>query len=380
MTTTTKNGLTALAVEWAEVAFNGSHITGDPVSAYLDLCITNGHAASDAWEAFNAAFDALRMPVAAERAGYVTVDALLDDPAPRDVLVEPLIPRHQVTAFVGAKESGKSWLAMQIGMALATGRPVLGSPAQDPMDVLYLDWENAKPTQSRRLRALGYEKGQQDGSRFHYASYPSAGSITTKDGADEILGWVRDTNAKFVIVDTLSRAFQGEVTNADVNQAWIHFVMPLKRMEDVTLLWLDHTGHDGTRARDASTKGQLWEMEWLMSRDYSLNQTNLLAHKDREGWFSQRLTLSFEDGGFTVWEPPAPDEAMEFARQMERAKCPRDMGKDKVREYMKDRNHTVPRAAVVQQAITWRKRNQPEALREPSTGSEPVIASTGSDG
>ena len=66
---------------------------------------------------------------------------------------------------------------------------------------------------------------------------------------------MKDTGSKVVIIDTLSRAFHGDVTNADVNLCWNHFVMPLKRMEDVTLIWLDHTGHDESHVRRRVDQG-----------------------------------------------------------------------------------------------------------------------------
>jgi hypothetical protein len=245
-----------------------------------------------------------------------------------------------------------------MGVARATGRSVFDTEPQDPIDVMYLDWENSKRTQARRLKILGYEPGAEDTTKFHYSLFPECGSVTTKEGADEVLGWIKDTNSKFVIVDTLSRAFHGEVTNPDVNQCYINFVMALKRMEDVSLLWLDHTGHDETRARDASSKGQLWEVEWVLSRDYTENRTSFRNTKDREGWFPPKVDLTFGDEGFEPFERISPDEAKEFARQMDLARCP-TFNKVKVREFMKELDYEVPRATVVQAAITYRKhRNQ----------------------
>lgn len=131
----------------------------------------------------------------------VRADALMAKvfPEPRWA-VEGLFPEG-LTLLVGAPKLGKSWLALNIAVAVATGGVAVGKIPVDGGDVLYLALED---TGRRMQERLGITlQGEPAPSRLHIATeWP-----TLADGAAAHLRqWLeRHPDARLVIVDTFQR-------------------------------------------------------------------------------------------------------------------------------------------------------------------------------
>jgi hypothetical protein len=61
--------------------------------------------------------------------------------ATEEWLAKPLIAKGRQTALFAGAKTGKSWLTLNVVAALASGKPILGQPAQPPIHCLYLDYE-----------------------------------------------------------------------------------------------------------------------------------------------------------------------------------------------------------------------------------------------
>ncbi len=79
-----------------------------------------------------------------------------DYPDPMRYLLSPLIPEGEPTILFGDGESGKSMLAMLLGILVSAGLPHerLRFPAPEQRNVLYLDWERQPALAKRRLYRL----------------------------------------------------------------------------------------------------------------------------------------------------------------------------------------------------------------------------------
>ncbi|MEL6233297.1 MAG: AAA family ATPase [Pseudomonadota bacterium] len=75
------------------------------------------------------------------------------DVKPREWLVDELIPRKTVTLFGGDGGTGKSLLALQLAVAVATAGQWLGKPVQDG-SVIYMSAEDDDDELHRRLAAI----------------------------------------------------------------------------------------------------------------------------------------------------------------------------------------------------------------------------------
>lgn len=114
--------------------------------------------------------------------------------------VPDLMPEGQ-TFIIARPKIGKSWMALQLGVAGATGGVFLGKPVK-PCKVLYLALED----NPRRMR-----------DRLHKMHAPATGDLTietrwdpfTKGGIKRLTEEVDREGYEIVIVDTLIRAFGG---------------------------------------------------------------------------------------------------------------------------------------------------------------------------
>jgi hypothetical protein len=69
-------------------------------------------------------------------------DLLSESPAVTWLLPE-IFPKGSLIALAGMPGVGKSYLSYTVGMALATGRPILGQQPDKPIKVVYFDQENS---------------------------------------------------------------------------------------------------------------------------------------------------------------------------------------------------------------------------------------------
>lgn len=74
-------------------------------------------------------------------------------------LVERLFPRHGVAIIAGIPKARKSWLALDVALAVASGQPLLGARRVERGPVLYIALEDQEEDIRSRLLALGAGRG-----------------------------------------------------------------------------------------------------------------------------------------------------------------------------------------------------------------------------
>lgn len=125
--------------------------------------------------------------------------------APLQWAVRGLIPASGLTVLAGRPKAGKSWLSLDVALAVADGQPTLGTIPTAYGSVLYLAFEDtARRLQSRGRRLLGDRP------------FPGTFHWTTDLPADpsELLPAVRAwaesrDDARMVILDTLGKLRRG---------------------------------------------------------------------------------------------------------------------------------------------------------------------------
>jgi hypothetical protein len=133
---------------------------------------------------------------------------------PARFAVPGLIP-DGLTFFAGAPKLGKSWLALGLGIAIATGGRALGSIEVDPGEVLYLALEDSPRRLQERLSMVLGSDAPPRGLHFETV-WPRMGS----GGAEAIEGWIGEhPEARVVIVDVFTRIRAPEVKRSDLYRA-----------------------------------------------------------------------------------------------------------------------------------------------------------------
>lgn len=199
--------------------------------------------------------------------------ALYQLPENEEWLVYPVLAMRRSTAWYSAPKVGKSLLALEVAVALALGKPVLGCPPQSPMKVLYIDCENDPRGDIRsRLGSMGLNPedlqpgGPGSPTNLVYFSFPNMQTLDSKLGGEQMMDLVRIYQPDLVIIDTVSRMIAGEENS---NDTWLNFYrytgMRLKRA-GIGMLRLDHEGKDTTRGqRGGSAKGGDVDAVWRLS-------------------------------------------------------------------------------------------------------------------
>jgi len=179
---------------------------------------------------------------------------LADDATGMEWLVEPIIPAGAQVAIWARAKVGKSLLALDMSAALATGRPVLGAPPVDPLDVLYVDMENPAADVRARVFDLGYTAAS-DLSRLHYFHIPSLPNLDFDTGGAVLAAQVARYDAKLVVVDTLASCVGGKENEADTYRGFYRFTGKRLRATGTALVRLDHGGKEREKGpRGSSAK------------------------------------------------------------------------------------------------------------------------------
>lgn len=153
--------------------------------------------------------------------------------------VEGLL-QEGVTILAGAPKLGKSWLALNIGIAVASGGYCLGTLQAEYGDVLYLALEDGQRRLQGRLHKL-----------LHGKPAPPSLNLATDwpkldaGGLDAIDDWiVSNPTCRLVIIDTLKRVRPADKNYQNAYSADYDFIQPLAKIgiaRGISIMVVHHT-------------------------------------------------------------------------------------------------------------------------------------------
>lgn len=288
---------------------------------------------------------------------------LWDDDTEEEWIVEPLLPARRLVALYSAPKVGKSLLSLELAAGIASGRPLLGTPAQSPRTVLYVDFENDPVGDTReRLQAMNYTPKDLDNLKL--LSFPNLSALDSAKGSEELMAAVDYYQAQVVIIDTVSRAVKGDENE---NNTWLDFyrMTGLKlKAKGVALIRLDHTGKDQTKGqRGGSAKAGDVDAIWHMTKiDEDTVQLRLDASRFAMPPEMKLLLLHRKEDPFRhEVDPNGPRAAFDIKVQMlvdemDRLGLPREWGRDKITQGLKDAGSEIARGkGPLGEAIKRRK-------------------------
>jgi DNA-binding MarR family transcriptional regulator len=188
----------------------------------------------------NKELDALeRKGLVSRRTSYSAIDLLATDfPEPRFAV--PNILAEGLNFMAGAPKLGKSWWALGIAIAVASGGRALGQIPVERGDVLYLGLEDSPRRLKSRLEKMLVGGSAPDGLHFY-----TEWDRLTDGGAEEIERWVEEHPAcRLVIVDVFARVRPRLSDRSDRYLADYEAAQPLKTVADqrgLAILALHHT-------------------------------------------------------------------------------------------------------------------------------------------
>lgn len=162
---------------------------------------------------------------------------------PDEYLIDQFIPYPGRVLLIGPPKEGKSFLGLQLGLAVAKGEPFMGRKSK-ASKVLYLQYDTPHKIWMKRA-----EKVRKHGLSFHPnfvmldPSDPSYKKKLDLRTNQEDIQYVKDVMAevqpKLVIIDTLRKIFSGDENSSDVGQEVFNNLNEI--FEKQAVVYIHHT-------------------------------------------------------------------------------------------------------------------------------------------
>lgn len=220
-----------------------------------------------------------------------------EPPYELNYLAWPLIPTGHLCALNGLAKVGKSLLALEAAACIATGRDFLGHPTQQGK-VVYIDFENSPRIHVLpRLIRMGFSPKVLN-QQLLYSSYPKIDQLDLAGAGVQFEELLDKENPVLVVMDTISRAVQGEENSNDTWNNLYKYTERVLKERDVAWLRLDHLGRDPKKgARGGSAKSGTVDVSWTLEETTQNNlkltiesQRSLL---DEDCYHLQRVKFPF---------------------------------------------------------------------------------------
>jgi len=177
-------------------------------------------------------------------------DDIEDEPV--EWLIDNVLPKKAFAALYGPPGSYKSFVALDIAEAVATGRAWMGREVQAAGAVLYICGEGFGGI-GARIKACKMHNRTQAGAEI-YVIRAAINMRSSAEDFDLLVASIKDlvekTGVQFELVqiDTLARAFGGgNENNSEDMGAFIHNAGRIQRMLGCAMMVLHHSGKDATK-------------------------------------------------------------------------------------------------------------------------------------
>lgn len=195
-------------------------------------------------------------------------------------LVGNLIKKGTTGQIFGPPEAGKSFIALDLALSIATGKDWNGYKCQQGL-VVYCVGEGWSGFQNR-IKAWGIANGNPDISLFHTSrNVISFDGTELKAAADDLKLYEQETSHKvaLVVIDTLARHLDGDENNANEISKFINKVDGLRdAFPGSSAIIVHHSGHGKeNRARGSSA------LRAAMDFEINCNKNALTFTKMKDG-------------------------------------------------------------------------------------------------
>jgi hypothetical protein len=148
----------------------------------------------------------------------------------------PVVEQGEHTVLFAPGGVGKSLLSLGICVQTATGERVVPGtdPPEQPMNVLYLDWETNAKVHARRMASIAKGVGVQipEGRVFYWRM-----EFALEESIEDIRAFIKLNHIGLVIVDSAGLAANGDINSTEVGTAYIKTV---RAIGDVAILTITH--------------------------------------------------------------------------------------------------------------------------------------------
>jgi hypothetical protein len=275
-------------------------------------------------------------------------DTIQDEPV--EWLIEGVIPKGSFTALYGPPGSFKSFIALDIAEAIATGRTWMGREVKQTGAVLYLAGEGFGGI-GARIKACKMHHQTEDGAPIYIVRH----QLNLRSSQEDfnalmmaVVQLVEQTGMEFslAIVDTLARAFGGGNENSSEDMgAFITAMGKVQEFLNCALMVLHHSGKDaakGLRGHSSLLGAVDTELELLRFDEQMKGILTISKQKDgadNERFGFEMVEVEIRSAGLGLSEPvvslavQASDSAKTDHAKMTEKKPPANKGGGKWQPY-----------------------------------------------
>jgi len=286
----------------------------------------------------------------------------------------PLIPKARTISLYAPAKAGKSTILLSVIAAACTGTPPLNNreTPQQPVTILYLDYEMSEADLYERLTSLGYGP-HDDLTRLHYALLPSLPPLDTPNGGTHLLNLALRLNVDAVVVDTIGRAVEGEENSADTIRAFYRHTAQQLKQAGIAVLRTDHSGKDADKGqRGTSAKNDDVDIVYRLTRIQ--NGVKLTRTHSRITWAPDDIPIDYtetDDGTVTVQLSATsvfPDGTAPLAQLLDELNIPLEQGMRRTADQLRTAGHHY-RNSLIRAAVQMRReqhlRSDPFGIPKP---------------
>lgn len=234
-------------------------------------------------------------PTTAKRFYYLDeLDAIVP-PVP---LMEGILDVNSTAMLAGRFGTYKSFVALAWSLHVASGTDWCGHKVPHAATVIYVAAEGTSGMHRRAKAWLaGHPEIKVDPKRF--VLFPHAVKLTNPEAMKELFELVLSEDAGLVVFDTFHKMTPGLEENSarDMGEA-MGAVEAIRDATGISVLYLHHTGHIGTRSRGSSSLEDDIDISWVIELEDGddrgpENRRILSQRKVKDGEVSEGRALLF---------------------------------------------------------------------------------------
>lgn len=180
-------------------------------------------------------------------------------------LIDGILPKGALTLLVGPPKSGKTFVGLELCLAVISGQPLFGNEkwiCEKPGSVLYVVEENSRYALTSRLKKMGFTDDMS--SRFALMHLQTV-RLDESESADELRRDINRLQPDLVVLDPFANFhLQDENSSQGVQKVLQAITRMSQGVPDTTFVVVHHTGKNGERSRGSSAIWGRMDLQFLV--------------------------------------------------------------------------------------------------------------------